>query len=203
MSNPRNNRLRHDYERMLELKTKSPFIDFELEPPIVSPPERYLVKFSVKGISGIDAAGNPIYSTAHQVKIYLHANYPREEPQMHWVTPIWQPNIDHETGDVCINEWAASRTLDDLCEMLCGMVAYQIFLDEDIPPYPKDPYVAAWSLQHRHLFPVYSGPIIGPDLGANIKLEEDKGPEFEITLLGSEDTSDNIDIIKDIKLLDE
>ena len=202
MRTRRDSRLVYEYDKMVELKAKSSLIDFKTLGAIPGrPAEKYLVTFCCKGIASIDEAGNPIYSNDHRVQIDLHAQYPREEPYMKWITPIWHPNIDHETGDVCINEWAASRLLDDLCVLLCQMVAYQVLHDEDRPPYPKDPYVAAWSLQNRHLFPVYAGPIIGGDI---VELISDEDSETYKDVFGKIVLDDEDDFKKassQIKLL--
>lgn len=145
---PRIRRLKSEYQKMAELTARSDFIRFQIQEQIPGrPPEKYLITFTCKGMSGIDAKHLPIYSEFHQVLIYMDANYPKAPPKMRWQTPIWQPNIQHsEPFKVCIDPawWAASRTLDRLVVMLGEMVQYKNYHAENTPPFPMDKEVAEW-----------------------------------------------------------
>lgn len=145
---PRIRRLKAEYQKMVELSARSDFIRFQVQDQAPGrPPEKYLITFSCKGYSHIDASRMPITSELHQVLIYLDMNYPKAPPKMRWQTPIWQPNIQHtEPFKVCIDPawWAASRTLDRLVIMLGEMVQYKNYHAENTPPFPMDKEVAEW-----------------------------------------------------------
>jgi Ubiquitin-conjugating enzyme/WXG100 protein secretion system (Wss), protein YukD len=159
---PRMRRLRADHELMRELVARSDMIEFDTGPVVAGmPPERYVVTFKCKGITGIDKNGRPRYGSRHKVEIYLHAQYPQRWPGMKWLTPIWHPNINHLNGSVCIDAawWTASRSLDRLVIMLAEMVQYKNFHDDPArPPFPWDPEAARWSrayrADHPNAFPV-------------------------------------------------
>lgn len=168
---PRMRRLRADYELMQELASRSDLISFDARRPHADlPPETYIVTFKCKGILDVDRQGNPRFGTRHQVEIYLHNQYPQRWPGMHWLTPIWHPNINHLNGSVCIDAawWTASRSLDRLVVMLGEMLQYKNFHDDPTkPPFPWDPEAARWSREYRknhpHAFPVDERELLRPE----------------------------------------
>ena len=146
---PRARRLAADHQRMVELAARSDFIAFEVRDLVPgSPPEKYVITYTCKGVVRINERREPIYAERHQAMVYLDINYPKAPPKMRWLTPIWQPNIEHvEPFRVCIDPawWAASRTLDQLCAMLGEMVQYKNYhADLATPPFPMDKEVARW-----------------------------------------------------------
>jgi ubiquitin-protein ligase len=147
---PRTRRLRAEYEQMVELGSRSDFIDIEhfLVAPGV-PPERYIVTFTCRGITGIDGSYQPIYAEEHKVALYLDGSYPTTPPRMKWLTPIWHPNIEHaEPHRVCIDNtwWTPGRTLGKVVLMLGEMVQYKNYHADQTPPFPIDVEVAQWVL---------------------------------------------------------
>jgi ubiquitin-protein ligase len=168
---PRMRRLRADYELMRELAGRSDVISFTSQSPRPGlPPERYIVSFKCRSISDVDRKGNPKYSHNHQVEIYLHNQYPQRWPGMHWLTPIWHPNINHLNGSVCIDAawWTASRSLDRLVIMLGEMLQYKNFHDDPAkPPFPWDVEAARWSREYRKkhpdVFPVDKHELLRPE----------------------------------------
>jgi ubiquitin-protein ligase len=154
---PRMRRLRADFELMQALAARSDVISFTSQASHPSlPPDRYIITFKCRGISDVDRQGNPKYSQHHQVEIYLHNQYPQRWPGMHWLTPIWHPNINHLNGSVCIDAawWTASRSLDRLVIMLGEMVQYKNFHDDPTkPPFPWDAEAARWSRDYRKTHP--------------------------------------------------
>jgi ubiquitin-protein ligase len=145
---PQNRRRIADHERMVELAGRSDFISFEvLEQSPNMPPEKYAVTYTCKGIARINSRQEPEYSELHQVAIYLHADYPSNQPAMRWLTPIWHPNIEHEEPfRVCVDAswWTANRTLDQLCLMLGEMIQYKNYHATNEKPYPFDGEAADW-----------------------------------------------------------
>jgi len=170
-ASPRMRRLRGDQELMNELAARSSMISFRAEPVGTGlPPERYIVTFKCKGITGIDKKGRPKFGEHHQVEIYLHNQYPQRWPGLKWLTPIWHPNINHINGSVCIDAawWTASRSLDRLVIMLGEMVQYKNFHDDPTkPPFPWDMEAARWCREyhagHPHAFPVDKRELLRPE----------------------------------------
>lgn len=168
---PRMRRLRADYELMQELAAQADLISFVAQSPRPNlPPERYIVTFKCKSISGVDRQGNPKFSDRHQVEIYLHNQYPQRWPGMKWMTPIWHPNINHLNGSVCIDAawWTASRSLDRLVIMLGEMLQWKNFHDDPTkPPFPWDAEAARWSREYRkkhpNAFPVDKRELMHPE----------------------------------------
>jgi len=170
-SSPRMRRLRKDYELIQEINARSSLIEVKAEQRKGNlPPEKYIVTFKCKGITGIDAKGNPKFGNKHEVEIYLHNQYPQRWPGMKWLTPIWHPNINHANGSVCIDAawWSASRSLDRLVIMLGEMVQYKNYHDDPKkPPFPWDMEAAKWCQTYRKThadaFPVDQRELLRPE----------------------------------------
>ncbi len=145
---PQNRRKISDHNRMVALAGRSDLISFEvIDHSPNMPPDKYKVTYKCKGIKGIDDNQEPIYAELHQVEIYLHADYPKKQPQMRCLTPVWHPNIEHkEPHRPCINPawWAANRTLDSICIMIGEMIQYKNYHAKNEPPYPYDGEAAKW-----------------------------------------------------------
>ncbi len=177
IGNIRLNRLKEEYRRMVELKAKTDLIDFEVVELVPnSPPEKYIIKYSCRGITGLSSDKKPIYSFDHKISIYLWAEYPRQQPYIRAKTRIWHPNIRYDSGEVCLNIWAASRTLDEICIMIGEMIQYNEYnLDS-----PLDHNVAEWAKNNKSLFPIDDRPLLCDDPTYAIRLKE---PNIEIKLL--------------------
>ena len=168
---PRIRRLKADLVRMQELAAQSDFISFKASSARPGlPPEKYIVTYTCKGITGVDRTGNPKFGNRHQVEIYLHNQYPQRWPGMKWLTPVWHPNINHLNGTVCVDAawWTASRSLDRLVLMIGEMVQYKNFHDDPTkPPFPWDPEAARWTREYRkkhpRAFPVDRRELLHPE----------------------------------------
>lgn len=153
----RETRLRNDYQRVRELVNRSDFI--QVLSTEGDPPERYLIRFTCRGVEKVNAYGEAVISEQHEVSLYLHAEYPLKQPQLKWMTPIFHPNI-HITGAVCIGAWWPAKTLDELLLSLGEMIQYKN-LD---PADPMNSKAAAWASRHKHLFPIDPRPLKGESL---------------------------------------
>ena len=63
-------------------------------------------------------------------------DYPDRAPSVRCVTQIYHPNIDNETGDICLNlfdEWTATSTLEDCVQGLLFLL-YNPNLDDPLSP---------------------------------------------------------------------
>jgi hypothetical protein len=172
----RETRLRNDYQRVLDLVNRSEFVHVVATDG--DPPEKYLIRFTCRGVERVDARGRPVISDNHEVSIYLHAEYPLKQPQLKWKTPIFHPNI-HVTGAVCIGAWWPAKTLDELLLSLAEMIQYKN-LD---PTDPMNSKAAAWANRNKSLFPIDTRPLKGESIADQIILgdteeEDDFGIKF-------------------------
>jgi ubiquitin-protein ligase len=78
-------RLRREHTYMEELRRASSLIDFVARG---NPPDDYLVTFHCHGMIAADRMGSE-----HVAQIYLHAEFPRQPPQVTILTPSFHPNI--------------------------------------------------------------------------------------------------------------
>lgn len=172
----RETRLRNDHKRIVDLVNRSEFIHIVTTEG--DPVERYLIQFTCNGVEKINSSGKPITRKKHEVSIYLHAEYPLKQPQLKWLTPIFHPNI-HVTGAVCIGAWWPAKTLDELLLTLGEMVQYKNFDPKD----PMNSKAAAWSLRHKHLFPIDKRDLKGQSLADLIVLGEEESNDLGINIL--------------------
>jgi ubiquitin-protein ligase len=172
----RETRLRNDHKHVRALVNRSEFIHVIATDG--EPPEKYLIRFSCRGVETVNASGKPRYREIHDVSVYLHAEYPLKQPQLKWLTPIFHPNI-HVTGAVCIGAWWPAKTLDELLLTLAEMVQYKNFDPKD----PMNSRAAAWALRHKHLFPVDKRSLKGRSLEELIVLGEPEEDDVGITIL--------------------
>jgi ubiquitin-protein ligase len=174
----RETRLRNDYTRLRDLVNRSELI--HILSTDGDPPERYLIRFTCKGVEKVNGGGDPHYRESHEVSVYLHAEYPLKQPQLKWMTPIFHPNI-HMTGAVCIGAWWPAKTLDELLLTLGEMVQYRNFDPKD----PMNSKAAAWSLRHKHLLPVDKRPLKGQSIADQIviRLGDEAEDDLGINIL--------------------
>lgn len=172
----RETRLRNDYGRIRDLVDRSDLIHVRATEG--TPPEKYLIRFTCKGVEKVLPSGRPVYRESHEVSIYLHAEYPLKQPQLKWVTPIFHPNI-HVTGAVCIGAWWPAKTLDELLLTLGEMIQYKNFDPKD----PMNSRAATWALRNKGVFPVDSRNLKGQSISEMIILGDEESDEFGINIL--------------------
>lgn len=172
----RETRLRNDYQKVRELQDRSEFI--RIVRVEGDPPEKYVIRYTVKGVENITGSGDPLYREQHDVSVYLHAEYPYKQPQLKWMTPMFHPNI-HVTGAVCIGAWWPAKTLDELLLTLGEMIQYKNYEPRD----PMNSKAATWALQRKSMFPIDGRELKGMALSELIKLGDEESDEFGINLL--------------------
>jgi len=151
--NPRQVRLAIEFTNLVNLAARSDFIEViaqDVQPGW--PPEKYIVTYRCRGITGTMPDGAPVYGDFHQVRMYLPSDYPLREPHLKWLTPIWHPNIDHELPNhVCTNtaqNYFAGKPLSDLVRAVGEMVQYVRYHAAWVPPYPLDRAAAKWVVEY-------------------------------------------------------
>jgi ubiquitin-protein ligase len=142
-------RLQADWESMQRLMKDSHFVKIEA---IGNPPEKYVVMFEIKGLYRPNRDSDPVVREHHELDIYLHADYPRLQPRLHWRTDIFHPNIlsPSHNGGVCIGIWTPAESLYALTVRVAEMVQYKIYNTHD----PLDLDAAKWAEENKSKFPV-------------------------------------------------
>lgn len=150
---PHTRRLFIEQEKLINLASRSDFIKIEpLEVTAGVPPNKYLITYTCRGIAHIDERGEPAAANFHQVAMYISREFPRQEPHLRWITPIWHPNIEHEEPHhVCTNNvqnFYSTKGLDDLVLILGEMVQYKRYHAQWQEPWPVDREVADWVVSY-------------------------------------------------------
>ena len=156
---PRERRLQSDFQAMSELQAASSILEFHCPSPAQ---DHYIVTFQGNGLAlSSQNNGQPVVQVrqTHQVEFHLRANYPRQMPELKWITPIYHPNIS-EGGFVCLGGygtfWVPSLNLDDMCVMLWDMVRFHNF--DVASPYNRQ--AAEWAkTQDQFQFPLDHRPL--------------------------------------------
>jgi ubiquitin-protein ligase len=172
----RETRLRNDYKRVQDLVNRSEFIHVVATEG--NPPEKYVIRFTCKGVEKVPPSGRPVYRDSHDMSMYLHAEYPLKQPQLKWLTPMFHPNI-HVTGAVCIGAWWPAKWLDELLLSIGEMIQYKNYDPKD----PMNSRAATWALRNKHLFPVDSRELKGQSLADLIVLGDEEADDFGINIL--------------------
>lgn len=153
-ASPRLRRLRNDLAALERLRGESSIFSFKAHG---NPPHHYEIAFKGRGLRLHRDRVRPV--DFHHVDIKLGASYPRTMPEIHWVTPIFHPNIS-VAGMVCLGgfstHWVPSIQLDELCSMLWDMARYYNY---DVrSPYNRDS--AQWAATQTAVpFPTDSRPL--------------------------------------------
>lgn len=164
MSSPRARRLAADYQAVSKLCRESSILDLSCSG---DPPNTYILTFAGAGLA-LDPQSGPFSQNTHEVRVRLGSNYPRSIPELHWLTPIFHPNIS-ANGLVCLGgyttNWVPSLKLDDLCIMLWDMIRYRNF--DTTSPYNR--MAAEWAKNQRQFIlpldqrPLRDRPILHTD----------------------------------------
>lgn len=154
MGAPRLRRLASDYEMVRAEFSGHPHVHVEPSGP-TRPPERYFVRFRLRGIQ-LEGA-QPVPVDEHLVDISLPASYPREQPYCTPLTPLFHPNVKDY---FCLQDyWAASQTLVDTIAKIADMIQYRVYN----PASPLNALAARWASQHSELFPLGNVMLGTPD----------------------------------------
>ena len=95
---PRMRRLKTDHKALQQLKRDSTILEFEADGAL---PETYLLRFNGRGLYCPKGSREVKIRQRHEVRVELGAAYPRNVPELTWLTPIFHPNISG-SGLVCL-----------------------------------------------------------------------------------------------------
>jgi ubiquitin-protein ligase len=119
-----------DHRDMEDLASQHPDISFKAN--MSHAPFEYTVTFTCESFVGLaDDGETPSIDDEHQVQITLGAHYPRRAPRVKWLTDIFHPNIDPETGEVCLgvlmDRYLPKMGLRRIVVMLLEMLQWRNF----------------------------------------------------------------------------
>lgn len=150
LQDPRDKRLATEHQLLHEFCSKTDKIRYEVDGKRM-PPEKYLIHYYLKSITGIEAETQaPIFGDHHIVEISLPKAFPIEGARIYAKTDIWHPNIKWSgryKGRVCgnLDSFGKMYTLDLLVRRIGQILQYKNYhADKEISPYPEDFEVADW-----------------------------------------------------------
>jgi|APSaa5957512622_1039677.scaffolds.fasta_scaffold05372_6 ubiquitin-protein ligase len=159
--NPRLSRLIADYEKIRELELRSPFVEI-VKTKGGEPPIEYTLRLTCKGISKL-AGGRPVYSEEHRLRISLPADYPRSQPKLAMLSPVFHPNFHGNT--ICIGQsYSPSMGLDDLVVVIVQMIRYENFN----PGSAYNHNAVVWAKKNKRLLPLDKRQIVEEEIGVKI-----------------------------------
>lgn len=166
---PRLHRLQSDNERLQKLVAQSELIS--IAGAEGTPPEKYLIVFTCRGIGSMGEDDEPALREYHEMEIELPAGYPTTRPSLKFRTPIFHPNIV-SAGYVCIGPWYASKWLDQLVFMVAEMIQYKVPPTKDTPGDILNADAMRWIRRHHDRIPIDDRDVksAGEELFARIKV---------------------------------
>jgi ubiquitin-protein ligase len=145
MSSPRLRRLAADYEAVRSEYSGHPNVTIHALGPL--PPEAYRIDFHLQGL--VLNGASPLHADQHSVEIRLPFAYPREQPLVVPLTPIFHPNITED--HYCVADyWYAGEPLVDMIAKIGDMIQWRIYNVHS----PLNATEAYWAEQHPQLFPI-------------------------------------------------
>lgn len=157
--NPRQRRLMADYAGL-----KSEFAGHPnvlVEPIGAVPPETYRITYRVRGLRLED--DQPVTVDEHVCEIRLPLGYPREQPYVVPVTPVFHPNI---SSHYCVGDyWSAGQSLADIVRKIGDMLQYRTYNVKS----PLDAVAALWATENEALFPVGDVQLGSPEIDVELR----------------------------------
>lgn len=121
------------------------------------PPDRYRIRYQLKGLAPAEGSDQPMTRDTHLVEIECTAEYPRSSPRCRILTPIFHPNFDDIT--ICVGDhWTAGERLVDLAVRIGEMIAYQAYNIKS----PLNGEAAMWADLNRDRFPTDDSDLHAP-----------------------------------------
>jgi hypothetical protein len=105
---------------------------FEVFANAVHAPTEYTFWFCAPGWGPpLEPGGEPVQVDEHEVFLSIPPEFPMKGPAAFWRSPRFHPNIDPETGFVCLVElqdgYRPGMDFGELCQLLVDLAAYQVY----------------------------------------------------------------------------
>jgi hypothetical protein len=103
---------------------------FEVDANTTHAPTEYILRFRAQGWGPPRVAGSdPEPVDKHEVYILLSPDFPMLAPLAIWQTDIFHPNVDSESGKVCLgaleDHYRPGIDFGEVCQMLMDIAGYQ------------------------------------------------------------------------------
>lgn len=141
---PRMRRLQADWEAVRSEFSGHPLVTVEALG--TAPSDKYKVTYRLTGVAL--QGDKPVRTHVHECEIHLPAGYPREQPLVLPLTPIFHPNVSDR---YCIADyWSAGEGLMDVITRLAKIIQYQSYNTKS----PLNGRAAYWAENNPGLFPI-------------------------------------------------
>jgi ubiquitin-protein ligase len=151
--NPRQRRLAADFAAI-----RGEFSGHEhitVEPVGANPPDVYRITYRVRGLRL--EGDQPVTAEEHVCEVRLPLGYPREQPYVVPITPVFHPNI---AAHYCVGDyWSAGQPLADIIRKIGDMLQYRIYNVRA----PLDALAAKWTAENEALLPIGDVDLGSPD----------------------------------------
>ena len=147
------------------------------------PPTKYLLKYCIDGIVGINEDGSPRIGNEHIVEMVIHNDYPMSLPFIRFNTPMFHPNI-YASGNVCMGWFRVPYDLSDVCAHIAKMIDYQIYNLAS----PAEHKAAEWAKTHSSLLPLKKWTVTSSQ-------ESVKNTQFEVSAVEPEKIEINVQLL--------
>jgi len=99
-------------------------------------PTDYVLKFNAPGFSPpLELGGEPRSIDEHEVYLALPGAFPMTAPEAFWQTLIFHPNVDPQSGKVCLGDlgdrYRPGLDFGKLCQLLIDIASYQNYAVEE------------------------------------------------------------------------
>ncbi|NET45199.1 ubiquitin-conjugating enzyme E2 [Okeania sp. SIO2B3] len=148
----REKRLRNEHQALLELVGNAGG-SIIITSATGNPPYQYVIDYRCRGIEKLKEK-KPVFRSNHRVEISLSNQYPREQPSVKFLTPIFHPNV-YSNKDVCLGSyWTMAETVPQLVIRIGKIIQYsKDVLNLNSPANSK---AESWAAKNMSLFPVDS-----------------------------------------------
>lgn len=146
----REKRLENDFKELSQLISESGGT-LSIVSTQGKPAHQYIIEYRCKGIERLSGS-EPIFRTSHRVEINLGNNYPRNQPEAKFLTPIFHPNV-FENLNVCLgNYWTMAENLCELVIRIGKIIQYS--KDVTNLKSPANYSAKVWAENNQRYFPV-------------------------------------------------
>jgi ubiquitin-protein ligase len=175
VTSPRLRRLAADYDAVRTEYSGHPHLSVHPLGPL--PPTAYRVEFRLRGL--VLNGATPAVVTQHAVEIRLALGYPREQPLVLPLTPLFHPNVSDD--HYCIADyWSAGEPLPDIIAKVGDMIQWRVYNVHS----PLNATAAYWAEQNPQLFPI--GDVALRQAEVKIELRPRAGLLGETQLAGTD-----------------
>jgi len=145
MSSPRLRRISADYQAIRAEFSGHPYVTVQpVGPP---PPEVYRIEFRLKGL--VLQGQQPVVSERHLVELVLPLSYPREQPLIRPLTPVFHPNVNDD--HYCLTDyWSAGETLADIVAKIGDIIQWRTYNVHS----PLNATAALWARESERYLPI-------------------------------------------------